>query len=266
MRFFLLLTLLFLTSCQILNRIREEKNIIKIDNQDSDHVFDAVIREPIQEQNRSVIYDTISSMPNLRRVQREEGNSSNNTIHLLRQESVVVEKQQHRRNTTTTGGQIIYSVPDTMQVAKNYQVVVRISSCQKNIEIEENISGRVVRKSIKTSSRMQVELVDPGEDVFTIKPITTQKQIIDSSYTEWRWSVTPKKSGDYSLDLVVSIIIGDDVKQTVLSDRIWIKTNTRATVKKFWYENWKWSFEKILIPLVAWIGGILIGRKLKDKK
>jgi hypothetical protein len=113
---------------------------------------------------------------------------------------------------------------------------------------------------------MQVELVDPNEGVFIIKPITTQKQIIDSSFTEWRWSVLPKKSGDYSLDLVVSIIIGDDVKQTVLSDRIWIRSNTSAVVKNFWYENWKWSFEKILIPFIVWISGIFIGKKLNAKK
>jgi len=65
---------------------------------------------------------------------------------------------------------------------------------------------------------------------------------------------------------VVSIIIDDDVKQTVLSDRIWVRSNTSAVVKNFWYENWRWSFEKILIPIVAWLGGILIGSKLKDRK
>ena len=264
MRFTLLLTLLFLSSCQVLRRMRDTKSIIKIDNQDNNFVFDAVQREPIHEQTRNIIYDTISSMPSFRRLQIEDNH--NNSVNLIRQKSLVVENKQNKRNTTTSGGQIIYSVPDTMQVAKNYQVIVRISSCQKNIEIEENISGRVVRKSIKTSARMQVELVDPNEGVFIIKPITTQKQIIDSSFTEWRWSVLPKKSGDYSLDLVVSIIIGDDVKQTVLSDRIWIRANTRATVKKFWYENWKWSFEKIFIPFVIWVSGIFIGRKLNSKK
>ena len=129
MRFVLLLTLLFLSSCQVLRRMGDTKSIIKIDNQ----VFDAIQIDPIHEQTRNIIYDTISSMPSFRRLQIEDNH--NNSVNLIRQKSLIVENKQNKRNTTTSGGQIIYSVPDTMQVAKNYQVIVRISSCQKNIEI-----------------------------------------------------------------------------------------------------------------------------------
>lgn len=263
MRLLLLLSILFLSSCNILERVQNTRTIIRIDDEDIDDRSSSsgVI---FTEELRRVLVDSVASIPEVISPRVSEIEDRNVSPVFVVQQNTIY--NQNNTSSTTSGGQILYSVPDTMQVAKNYRVVVRISSCQKNVEIEENISGRVVRKSIKTSARMEVELVDPDGNAFQIKPITKQKQVVDSSYTEWIWNVSPKKPGDNKLDLVVSIIIGDDVKQTVLSDRIWVRSNTPAVVKNFWYENWRWSFEKILIPLVAWIGGILIGRKLKDKK
>lgn len=263
MRLFLLLCILFLSSCNILERVQNTRTIIRIDDEDSEDRSSS--SEVIfTEELRRVLVDSVASIPEVISPRVSEIEDRNVSPVFVVQQNTIL--NQNNTTSTTSGGQILYSVPDTMQVAKNYRVVVRISSCQKNVEIQENISGRVVKKSIKTSARMEVELVDPDGDAFLIKPITKQKQVVDSSYTEWIWNVSPKKPGDNKLDLVVSIIIDDDVKQTVLSDRIWVRSNTSAVVKKFWYENWRWSFEKILIPLVAWIGGILIGKKLKEKK
>jgi len=263
MRLLLLLSILFLSSCNILERIQNTRTIIRIDDED---IEDGSSSSGVifTEELRRVLVDTVASIPEVISPRVSEIEDRNVSPILVVQQNTI--SKQNNTTSTTSGGQILYSVPDTMQVAKNYRVVVRISSCQKNVEIEENISGRVVKKSIKTSARMEVELVDPDGDAFLIKPITKQKQIVDSSYTEWIWNVSPKKPGDNKLDLVVSIIIDDDVKQTVLSDRIWVRSNTSAVVKKFWYDNWRWSFEKILIPIVAWLGGILIGSKLKDRK
>ena len=263
MRLLLLLSILFLSSCNILKRVQNTRTIIRIDDEDiEDRSSSSGVIVTVQA--RRVLVDSVASIPEVISPRVSEIEDRNVSGVLVVQQNTIF--NQNNTTSTTSGGQILYSVPDTMQVAKNYTVVVRISSCQKNVEIEENISGRVVRKSIKTSARMVVELVDPDGDAFLIKPITEQRQVVDSSYTEWIWNVSPKKPGDNKLDLVVSIIIDDDVKQTVLSDRIWVRSNTSAVVKKFWYENWKWSFEKILIPLVAWLGGILIGKKLKEKK
>jgi hypothetical protein len=168
-------------------------------------------------------------------------------------------------NHNISNGQIVYRVPDTMQVMKKYDIIVRISKSQDNISIIENINGKITKKNIITSSRMEVNLIDVSES-FIIKKVNTDKQIIDSTYTEWLFSVMPIKPGINKLNLVVSIIKGDDVKQTVYSDNIFVKSNTPAQIKKFWYENWKWSMDKFIIPILTWFLGIWIGIKRNKKK
>ena len=68
--------------------------------------------------------------------------------------------QNTKVNSETDLGQVIYKVPDTMKVMKNYDVIVRISKSQTNIEMHNNLNGKVIQKSIKTSNRMSVELIE----------------------------------------------------------------------------------------------------------
>jgi len=174
--------------------------------------------------------------------------------------------QRTEVNSETDLGQVIYKVPDTMRVMKNYDVIVRISKSQTNIEMHNNLNGKIIQKSIKTSNRMSVELIDPTGNSFQIKEVNSQKQIVDSSYTEWKFNVMPLKSGQNKLDLVISIFKNDDVKQIVYSDEIWVKSNTPAQIKTFWYDNWKWSMEKLIIPVITWLFGMWWGKRREKKK
>jgi hypothetical protein len=153
-----------------------------------------------------------------------------------------------------------------MKVFKNYEVKVRISKSQNNIEITENIQGKVHTKSIQTTSTMEVKLVDPTGKNFIIGLTNSEVQLVDSSYTEWRFDVKPIKSGLNKLNLVVSIIKDSSVKQVVLSDDILVKSNPPAQIQNAWSENWKWIFEKMIIPLAVWFFGIIIGRWSKKKR
>ena len=186
-------------------------------------------------------------------------------------ETIIKEVVKNTNSTTNVNsqsdlGQVIYKVPDTMQVMKNYDIIVRISRSNTNVEISQNLNGKVITKNIKTSHTMQVELVDPTGECFKILEVNSQKQMVDSSYTEWRFNVTPIKSGNNKLNLVVSIFKNDDVKQTVYSDEIYVQANAPAQIKSFWYENWKWSMEKIIIPILAWIFGRWWGKRSEKKK
>ena len=181
-------------------------------------------------------------------------------------EIVINKHSKTNVNSQSDLGQVVYKVPDTMRVMKNYDIIVRISRSKTNVEISENLNGKVVTKSIKTSHTMQVELVDPTGECFRISEVNSQKQMVDSSYTEWIFNVTPLKSGNNKLNLVVSIFRNDDVKQTVYSDEIYVQANAPAQIKTFWYENWKWSMEKIIIPILAWLFGRWWGKRSEKKK
>jgi hypothetical protein len=113
---------------------------------------------------------------------------------------------------------------------------------------------------------MQVEIIDPTGNSFKVTPVNIQKQFVDSTYTEWRFNVTPLKSGTNKLNLVISIFKDDDVKQIVYSDDIYVRSNPKAEIKSFWYDNWKWFLEKLLIPLASWSFGLWLGRKIKKKR
>ena len=188
---------------------------------------------------------------------------------LSNNESKVFQKKESESNFTIRStndlGQVIYKVPDTMKVMNNYEVIVRISKSSNNVEITSNLNGKIFSKNIKTSNKMQVELVDPTNS-FQIKEINNQKQLVDSTYTEWKFNVLPLNPGLNKLDLVVSIIKGDDIKQVVFSDEIFVHSNTPAQIKEFWYENWKWSIEKLIIPVLTWFLGMWWGKRREKKK
>lgn len=173
---------------------------------------------------------------------------------------------QTKINSETDLGQVIYKVPDTMKVMKNYDVIVRISKSRTNIEIHNNLSGKIIQRSIKTTNKMSVELVDPTGDSFQIKEVNSEKQLVDSSYTEWKFNVMPLVSGKNKLDLVISIFKNDDVKQIVYSDEIYVQSNAPGQIKTFWYDNWKWSMEKLIIPVITWLFGMWWGKRREKRK
>ena len=162
-------------------------------------------------------------------------------------------------------GRILYVVPDTMLVMKNYEIVIRISKSNSQTTISQNIERKekVKTEQIKTTSKMQVELIDPQKDCFNITSVNSSKQLVDSTYTEWKFNVQPIKSGTNRLDLVVSIFLNEDLKQVSYSDEIFVKANPKAQIKDFWSTNWKWIFEKLVLPLVTWFIGYWMGKKKK---
>lgn len=189
----------------------------------------------------------------------------NNEPKVFEKKEIISSESNSTIRSTNDLGQVIYKVPDTMKVMNNYEVIVRISKSSNNVEITSNLNGKIFSKNIKTSNKMQVELVDPTNS-FQIKEINNQKQLVDSTYTEWKFNVLPLKPGSNKLDLVVSIIKGDDIKQVVFSDEIFVHSNTPAQIKEFWYENWKWSIEKLIIPVITWFFGMWWGKRTEKRK
>ncbi len=165
-----------------------------------------------------------------------------------------VSKESTKEITNSGVGEIVYKVPDTMIVFHEYIITVRISKEQGTTEITENLQGNITRKTIKTSERMEVILVDSSPDsAFRIKNINKSGQIIDSvDYTEWKFGVKPLKPGRKTLNLVVSIINGDNIKQKVYSDEIHVKANIGGEVKSWWSKYWQWVFTTVIIPLVIY--------------
>ena len=271
MRYLIFSVIFLLSSCALQSpRNLLDKDSIKTDG--LEHIIDTDGEEFVDNSD-STDTDIFSNNS-----ENSSGNGSSSQVseskYYSRDERVRVVYKDVVRNSTSEKvvnsqsdlGQVIYKVPDTMIVRKNYEVVVRISKSRNNIEIRSNLNGKITSKNIKTSNKMSVELIDPTGDIFQIKEVNIQKQLVDSSYTEWKYNIMPLKSGQNKLDLVISIYKDDDVKQIVYSDDIYVQSNAPAQIKSFWYENWKWSIETLIIPIITWLFGLWWGKRSKKKK
>ena len=167
-------------------------------------------------------------------------------------------------NDEMTIGDVVYRIPDTMVVFKEYKVTVRIEKKTGKADITTDLGNKVTRATIQTSSMMEVVLMDPDPDSsFAIKKTNSDEQIVDTfGYTEWTWTVKPLRHGRKTLNLVISVVRGDNVKQKVYSDTIHIKENVKGEVTTFWGKYWQWLFTTFLIPVFVYFWK----RKKKDKE
>lgn len=201
--------------------------------------------------------------------------SSSNILILERTEKVemrpklrhVGKKQTSATDTKRAEGRILYSIPDSMTVGKTFEVFARISHSRDTVTITENVTGEVRTSVIPVSEVMEVELVDPGPEGdknFSITKNNDGRQMIEEgeTYTEWRWDVTPVKSGNKTLKIVVSVIRGSERKQTVYVDEVVVNANIKHETKNFFEKYWQWLTTTIVIPFIVW----LYKRRKKEKE
>lgn len=256
MRKLLIFIILILFGCQKqkLPYLPNDKESVLLD---SSMVKDDDLFKNVESEHGNGSSDPLTSEPPPTTSQNE--NYKRDTVQIYEKNSVT--PSTHKLDV----GRILYVVPDTMLVMKDYEIVIRISQSSSSTIIYQNIKQieKTKTEEIKTTSRMQVELIDPQKDCFNITSINSSKQVVDSTFTEWKFNVQPIKSGTNKLDLVVSVFINGDVKQLSYSDEIYVKTNPKAQIKDFWFTNWKWIFEKLILPVVTWLIGFWMGKKKK---
>lgn len=158
-------------------------------------------------------------------------------------------------------GSMTYSVSDTMEVGKTYDVELRISRILSNA-ISDGLLDAEDVVTISTSNTMEVLLFDPDPEkedpVFIIKKLTEAKQWLepDSSHTTWLWTVKPLRTGDHRLKLIINIIKDGNKKSiTVFEQDVKIKATSKSftyKARKWWRSNWKWSFTTLILPFIAW--------------
>jgi hypothetical protein len=104
---------------------------------------------------------------------------------------------------------------------------------------------------------MEVVVIDPSQSEsknFNILKQNSDKQLVDDDdYTEWVYSVQPLKSGNLKLNIIVSIIKDDNLKQVVYFNTTYVKSNTGVVVKTFWEKNWQYLLSTIIIHFIIFI-------------
>ena len=152
-------------------------------------------------------------------------------------------------------GTLVYDIPDSMRIGQIYTIRVRIQTGKSKIDNTglSNPAGFQIR----TSRRMSVDLSDPDPNIsFKISKINSDQQFIEKeNFTEWIFKVSPTRSGKKNLNLVVSIISDEGVKQIVYEDFVEVSNSIPVKIKSFWEENWQWLFSSMLIPIFIYLWG-----------
>ncbi len=186
----------------------------------------------------------------------------------------VVDATSKTKQNDSTSGWIAYSVPEEMKVAKTYSIKVRISKKSGSQTKADLILGSqdainnpslpsvATIEDVKVSGEMSAELRADVE-AFDIKALSTPIQNIDNeSYTEWEWVVTPKKSGDSPLKLVIRVKdLNKDI--VVFNKNIKIKKNVPVAFEGFFEKYWQWFMTTIIIPIFIYFWNRKKKRKTK---
>jgi len=135
-------------------------------------------------------------------------------------------------------GNILYRIPDQMQMGEWTNCIVRISFEEEKLVENIDLDEHVELEEIRVSEVMLVELIDPDDDPpFSIQAIHSAEQFIDrDTYTEWLFRVKPLREGTFPLLLKVSVIeliLGKERKrELVLTEEIEITAEAPAPVEE----------------------------------
>lgn len=248
----IIIVLFGLITCKSLRKVTQKQVVLESvyndQNIDLDGVIHHVDEEPLSDYGSTTpikvgVSPKLGSGISTNVNSSNTTNSSHNTSYSQLNEDLVNDNI----------GELVYSIPDTMAIFKEYKIVVRISKKLGTVEIREDIDNYVER-NIRISSKMEVMLIDSSPDsAFNIKKINKNTQIIDDiDYTEWIFIVKPLKPGKRSLNLVISIVTGDNIKQKVYTDSVQVQNNIAKQVKGFWEIHWKWLFTTLIIPIFVY--------------
>lgn len=133
-------------------------------------------------------------------------------------------------------GEILYNVPDLMQIGKEEKCAVRIAFDIEHVKRDWEAAPEDVVKSIRVSEIMAVSLlnVDEAEPPFAIRSFSETVQFVDKDdFTEWVFYVKPLKVGRFPLLLRVSVIEminnKEYKKDIVLEEEITVQTEEVGT-------------------------------------
>ncbi len=168
-------------------------------------------------------------------------------------------------------GRILYNPPAEMQVDETERVEVRISmDPEATLEVELKGSGAPQVESIPVSAFMKVRLMG---DAFRITSFSSEEQVVPAQgYTEWDFDVTPNKSGEQSLSLVVTARVklpgyGDEQKDLKIIERqIRVRVTAGQSMGAWLRTNKTWLYPAVVVPSVTAVGGWLWKRYRKSKK
>ena len=256
-----ILTAILLVSCKTSKQtIESPKNPIVVLTNDSIASPSTDGDYPILEPDRT-IYTEMSTegigLGNLNTI-------GHGAVHYEEQPTKIIHVNNSTVSTKSTNmGHVAYKIPTEMKVRNTYQVIVRIS--KSTATIYENMNGEVKTTTIPITETMEVKLIDPSPDdrkMFDVIADNDATQLVENneSVTQWSWNVTPIRSGQAHLKVMIAVITDGNRKETVYQDVVNVDTNLGKQIPFFFGKYWQWMLSTLIIPFGVWF----YNRKKKD--
>lgn len=213
---------------------------------------------PKSTESTLVITPTVSKTPNPTLTLQAAYDSVDNQFDGLLKANLAFNKPEQMKKDETTTIELILN-PSLSESALATQVVERggfaTSTAEPNVLIAPNGKTVTVETSqIEITPRMKAELKPQDAEAFTVTNMLDAEQVVSSvETTTWRWSVTAKKEGSQTLELVIYQLVKYDGKEfwhevETYKANIVVEVTLGDRVKSL---DWKWIFATLLIPLVA---------------
>jgi len=104
-------------------------------------------------------------------------------------------------------GHIAYNAPAAMQVEQTVDIQLLLSPSASPDDLKKQVveTGQVTAAEILVTPLMKAELISEDPQAFGIQPFQDKPEqvVLMDSPTQWRWSVTAKKSGNQVLTLTI---------------------------------------------------------------
>jgi uncharacterized cupredoxin-like copper-binding protein len=165
-----------------------------------------------------------------------------------------------RRFAELSPGEIVFTAPDKMRVAETSEVDLRIAAKNHSSGILDGLTEGVTSTAAQEHITPVMEAHLDGGSGLDIASVGKDSQsVAGGGFAEWRWNVTPKRSG--SQRLTVSIIAhltypdGRDIPKTIrtMTRTVEVSANVGDSVKGFFASYWQWLTTTLIIPIVIFI-------------
>lgn len=129
-------------------------------------------------------------------------------INQIREVDILQEEAEAPAPPKVRTGNILYRIPDAMQLEKEHKCIVRIAVNETLLLERLDNTEDIHTQDIRISDEMLVQLLDPSDPApFRIRAVNSEVQFIDEdTYTEWLFYVKPILAGTYPLLLKVAVL------------------------------------------------------------
>jgi hypothetical protein len=158
-------------------------------------------------------------------------------------------------------GSVLWNIPDEMRVGERERIEIRVGDAKvAEAQLLAGLRGRGLPQidTLEVSRLMRVTLVSDDKD-FSVQALSNLDQYIrEAQVARWDFDITPLRSGQRTLRILVSIRVRVEGKDELIDlpsyeCDVHVRVAPFHTARLVCRKNWQWIASSIAIPLIVWV-------------